>query len=112
MLCLTPAKAQTTRAPIVIDNDKDFHRYALYVPKPDYPPNLRGRVRGSGKFSLHLRPDGTVQSVQTLSSTGNFELDETAKSAFVKWRFKAGPTEVRVPIQFKSPHTAGWPFAR
>jgi TonB family protein len=106
-------RAQTTRAPFVIDNDKDFHRYALYCPKPEYPMNLRGRIGGSGKFLLHLRRDGTVESVDTLTSTGHPELDDVAKNAFIKWRFRPGPSEVRVPIQFKVPRgTPGWPFAR
>ena len=105
--------AQTTRAPFVIDNDKDFHRYALYCPKPEYPTNLRGRVGGSGKFLLQIRPDGTVQSVETLSGTGNAELDDVARNAFIKWRFRSGPIAVKVPIQFKAPRgTPGWPFAR
>jgi TonB family protein len=113
LLFIISATAQTTRAPFVIDNDKDFHRYALYCPRPDYPMNLRGRIGGSGKFLLHIRPDGTVQSVQTLSSTGHAELDDVAKSAFLKWRFRPGPTEAKVPIQFKVPRgTPGWPFAR
>src|SRR5437588_12996566 len=84
-------RGQTTRAPFVIDNDKDFHRYALYCLKPEYPINLRGRrIGGSGKFLLRLRRDGTVESVETLTSTRHTELDNIAKSAFIKWRFRSG----------------------
>jgi len=116
-LCLTfttSVTAQTTRAPFVINNNKDFHRYELYCPKPEYPINLRERrIAGSGTFLLHLRRDGTVESVETLISTGHAELDDIAKRAFIKWRFRSGPTEARVPITFKSPRgTSGWPFAR
>jgi TonB family protein len=111
---LTSALAQGTPAPLIIDNPKDFHRYALYCPKPEYPINLRDRrVAGSGKFLLHIRPDGTVQSVETLSSTGHAELDDFTKSSFIKWRFRPGPTAAKIPITFKAPRgTPGWPFGR
>jgi|SRR6266481_3111591 len=114
LLLSSSAMAQATLAPLIIDNDKNFHRYALYCPKPDYPINLRGRrIGGSGRFLLRLRRDGTVKSVDTLTSTGHPELDDVAKNAFIMWRFRPGPSEVRVPIQFKVPRgTPGWPFAR
>jgi TonB family protein len=105
----------TTRAPLVIKEPKDFHRYVLYCPKPEYPINLRERrIGGSGTFTLHVRQDGTVESVKTLISTRHAELDDIAKSAFIKWRFRSGPTEARVPITFKPPNggRAEWPFAR
>jgi TonB family protein len=117
-ICLifaTSATAQTTRAPFVINNDKDFHRYALYCPKPEYPINLRERrIAGSGTFLLHLRQDGTVEYLETLISTGHAELDDIAKSAFITWRFRPGPTKAKVPITFKPPNggRAEWPFAR
>jgi TonB family protein len=108
------ATAQTARAPFRIDNNKDFHRYALYCPKPEYPINLRERrIGGSGVFLLHIRANGTVQSVETVDTTGHAELDELAKNAFITWRFRPGPTEAKVPIQFRVPRGAtGWPFAR
>ena len=117
-ICLiftTSATAQTTRAPFVINNNKDFHRFALYCPKPEYPINLsERRIAGSGTFLLHLRRDGTVESVETLSSTGYHELDAVAKDSFIKWRFRPGPTAAKVPITFKPPNggKAEWPFAR
>ena len=113
-LFIVSATAQITRAPLVIKDPNDFHRYALYCPKPEYPINLRDRrIGGSGNFLLHLRPDGTVQSVATLKSIGHVELDEVTKSAFIKWRFRPGPAEVTEPITFKVPRgTASWPFAR
>jgi TonB family protein len=115
LLFIATATAQTNRAPVVIKEPKDFHRYALYCPKPEYPINLRERrIGGSGTFMLHLRQDGTVESVETLISTGHAELDDIAKSAFIKWRFRSGPTEAKVPITFKRPNggRAEWPFAR
>src|SRR4029077_11885158 len=101
-------------APFRIDNNKDFHRYALYCPKPEYPINLRERrIGGPGVFLLHIRANGTVQSVETVDTTGHAELDELAKNAFITWRFRPGPTEAKVPIQFRVPRgPTGWPFAR
>ena len=113
LLFITSALAQTGHAPFVIDNPKDFHRYALYCPRPEYPPNLRDRrLAGSGKFLLQIRPNGTVQSLETLSSTGHGELDDVAKTSFIKWRFRPGPTAAKIPITFKvPPGTYGWPFS-
>jgi TonB family protein len=107
------ANAQTA-SPKIIADDKTFHAYALYCPRPEYPINLsRQRIAGSGVFLLHIAPNGTVQSAETLQSTGHVELDDVAKSACLKWRFRPGPTEAKVPIQFKVLRgTPGWPFAR
>jgi len=105
LLFIATATAQITRASVVIKDPKDFHRYALYCPKPEYPINLRERrVGGSGTFLLHLRRDGTVESVETLTSTRHAELDNIAKSAFIKWRFRSGAAEAKVPITSKPPN--------
>jgi hypothetical protein len=67
LLFTASATAQTKRAPLVIKDAQDFHHYALYCPKPDYPINLRERrIGGSGTFMLHFRQDGTVEYVETL----------------------------------------------
>ena len=98
-ICLiftTSATAQTTRAPFVINNNKDSHRYALYCPKPEYPINLgERRIAGSGTFLLHLRRDGTVESVETLSSTGYHELDAVAKVLLSNGGFDRGQRQQR-----------------
>jgi TonB family protein len=109
---INSAIAQTTDVPSVIKTAKDLHASGLYTPRPEYPNNLRGRIGGSGTFLLHLRHDGTVEAIETVKSTGHAELDDVAKGAFIKWRFRPGPKEAIVPITFKSPRTAGWPFAR
>jgi TonB family protein len=107
------ANAQTA-TPKIITDDKTFHAYALYYPRPEYPSNLRRQgFAGAGVFLLRIRSDGTVQSAERLKSTGHVELDDVAKGAFLKWRFRPGPIEAKVPIQFKVPRgTPGWPFAR
>ena len=77
--------------------------YATYAVKPDYPYFARSRhMQGRGIFQLHIRADGTVSSVDTIQSTGYFELDEVSIGAFSKWRFRppSRPTKVKMPITF------------
>jgi TonB family protein len=76
--------------------------YATYTAKPEYPYELRARhIEGAGVFQLHIRADGTVSSVDTLRSTGNAVLDQRARSAYLKWRFRPGPpAKVKIPITF------------
>jgi len=77
--------------------------YAVYAAKPDYPYFARSRhMQGSGVFELHIRADGTVSSVDTIQSTGYFELDEVSIGAFSKWRFRPPGrlTKVKIPIRF------------
>jgi TonB family protein len=77
--------------------------YAVYAAKPDYPYFARSRhMEGTGVFQLHIRADGTVSSVDTIQSTGYFELDEVSIGAFSKWRFRplSRPTKVKMPITF------------
>ena len=121
-LCLSAAvyltwivsgSAQTPTPAIVVRDAKDLPAYAINFPKPAYPYALRSRrAGGKGAFLLHIRRDGTVESVDTLSSTGHVELDNAAKNAFIKWRFRPGPTKAKVPITFRPSNRAEWPFAR
>jgi TonB family protein len=77
--------------------------YSAYMSNPEYPGELRRRrIQGSGLFQLHIRTDGTVSFVDTLQSTHNAELDQCAKSAFLRWRFRppGAPTKVNIPITF------------
>src|SRR5260370_41675704 len=107
LLFIATATAQTTRAPVVIKDSKDFHRYALYCPKPEYPIDLRERrIGGSGTFLLHLRRDGTVESVETLISTGHAELDNTAKSSFISSGFHFSRTKKNMRLNSKHPTAA------
>jgi TonB family protein len=98
------AVAQTPTPVVVVRDAKDLPAYAIKFPKPDYPYELRSRrIGGKGAFLLHIRRDGTVESVETLISTGHVELDNAAKSAFIKWQFRAGPTKAKISITFKPP---------
>jgi TonB family protein len=70
---------------------KDNVAYVIYAERPVYPFELRTwHIEGSGLFLLHVRADGSVQSVDTVRSTGNSILDGSAKAAFLRWRFRPG----------------------
>jgi TonB family protein len=77
--------------------------YATYAAKPDYPYLARvHHVEGSGVFAVHIAADGKVSAVDAVQSTGNAPLDNSAITAFRKWRFRppGRPTKVEIPITF------------
>ena len=77
--------------------------YAIYAPRPAFPADARARhAAGSGVFALHVRPDGTVERVETLKSIGDPSLDQAAIAAFKRWRFRQHEKSwlVRIPIQY------------
>lgn len=95
---LVSANAQTPTPAIVVKRLEDA---VIYGPKPEYPSSARSRhFEGSGVFMLHLRRDGTVESVRTLKSTGHRQLDDSAITALRQWRFHPGATKVKVPVAF------------
>jgi len=96
----TLGEAQAAGEKVTSDDGRVI--YATYTVKPEYPYELRARhIEGDGIFQLHIRADGTVSSVDTLRSTGNAGLDQCAKSAYLKWRFRVNrPTKVKIPITF------------
>jgi TonB family protein len=103
LLCLIlalPVAGQTTNASLKSDDGRVV--YAVYAAKPDYPYALKAHhIQGAGVFQVHIRADGIVGSVDTIQSTGNTELDECARTAFLKWRFRVNrPTKVKIPITF------------
>src|SRR5438270_11902713 len=101
---IASAIAQTPTPAVIVRDAKDLPAYAINFPKPEYPYELRSRrIGGKGAFLLHIRRDGTVESVAILISTGHVELDNAAKSAFIKWRFRPGPTKEKIPVTFKPP---------
>ena len=76
---------------------------ALSAPRPEYPYEARSRhISGSGIAELSINPaTGFVEEVVMKQSTGNSILDNSAVSAFKRWRFKqeAG-RKILVPIKF------------
>ena len=96
---VAPLNAQN----IAMGSPKGAIVYATYAAKPIYPYIARARhIGGSGVFTVHITADGKVSSVGTLQSTGNRDLDDSAVTAFRKWRFRppGQPTKVEMPITF------------
>ena len=70
---------------------------------PEYPEQAKGKhLRGSGVFELHVRPDGSVQRVDVIASTGHRLLDDHAIAVFQKWRFDPHiPIRtLRIPVRY------------
>lgn len=63
----------------------------LSAPKPDFPQNaLRKGSEGSVKLKILLAQDGRVTTAKILKTSGDRVLDETARSAVLKWKLKRG----------------------
>jgi TonB family protein len=73
-------------------------------PQPVYPLAARKQHwAGAGDFVCHIRPDGTVASVDVSRSTGHQVLDQAAITALQHWRFQPGKmgATLNVPIVFE-----------
>ncbi len=107
---IASAIAQTPTPVVVVRNAKDLPAFAISFPKPEYPYELRSRrIGGKRVFLLHIRRDGTVESVETLISTGHIELDNATKSAFIKWRFRPGANKSKGADHI---HASAWRQSR
>jgi TonB family protein len=76
---------------------------ALSAPRPEYPYEARSRhIIGNGIAELSIDPaPGFVEEAVMKQSTGNSILDNSAVSAFKRWRFKHGAgRKILVPIRF------------
>jgi TonB family protein len=76
---------------------------ALSAPRPAYPYEARShQITGSGAALLIVDPlTGSVLGATMSETTGSPVLDNSALSAFRRWRFKPGtPSPVRVPVTF------------
>ena len=91
---MTPQLAEATR------------KFTTFAPYPEYPASAVARhLEGSGWFMLHVRANGTVQSVEVLQSTGHRELDEACIAAYTQWHFRqsfaAKFHKIKIPMTFK-----------
>ncbi len=105
-------KAQPIKAPQVAGPPKPpgmmtasgAKAVAVSAPKPDYPYEARSRkITGSGVALLSVDvQSGSVSDATMAQSTGNPILDNSALSAFRRWRFKPGACspKVKIPITF------------
>jgi TonB family protein len=76
---------------------------AISAPRPEYPYEARSRrIMGSGVCVVTVdTPSGNVTDATMAQSIGNSILDNSAVSAFRRWRFKPGTvSKVRIPITF------------
>jgi TonB family protein len=75
----------------------------IYAPTPKYPLEARWRyVTGSGLYALHILPNGTVASVEVVTTTRTGVLDNAAIFALRQWRFHPTGADrtVKVPVDF------------
>ncbi|HJT79762.1 MAG TPA: energy transducer TonB [Chthoniobacterales bacterium] len=92
---LTPAKQNAAAG-----NGKVF---AINAPRPAYPYQARRHhITGSGVALLEVNPEsGSVLAARIVQSTGSNMLDNSALSAFKRWRFRNGsPSQIRIPFTF------------
>ena len=82
----SPCRAWQTEIPA------DMKGICLYMPDPDYPPQIYHRgIAGRGIFRINIDlKTGRVSEVKVIKSTGYQILNELAAKAFLQWRFKPG----------------------
>lgn len=76
---------------------------AISAPRPDYPYEARrNHVTGSGVCVVTVdSASGSVTDATMAQSTGSPILDNSATSAFKRWRFKPGSvSRVKIPITY------------
>src|SRR5437764_6700187 len=76
---------------------------AISAPRPEYPYEARSRhITGSGVCVVTVDTgSGNVTDATMAQSIGNPILDNSAVSAFKRWRFKPGSvSKVKIPITF------------
>lgn len=83
-------------------SDEELMRYALASPGAGYPEAAqKAKMTGSGLYELQINKAGTTTGVAIVKSSGSAVLDQAARSAFLKWRFKPGVfSRVRVPVSW------------
>ena len=83
-------------------SDDDLVRYALASPGAGYPEAAqKNNITGSGVYELRIDKAGKTSAVSVVKGSGSPVLDQAAKSAFLKWRFKPGVFErIRIPVSW------------
>jgi len=85
-------------------SDEELMRYAVASPSAGYPEAAqRTNITGSGLYELQINKAGATTGVAVVKSSGSAVLDQAARSAFLKWRFKPGVfSRVRVPVSWSA----------
>lgn len=94
------ARPQVAAGPMSISNAKAL---AISAPRPEYPYEARSRhVTGSGVCVVTVDSgSGSVSDATMAVSIGSPLLDNSAVSAFRRWKFKPGTvSRVKIPITF------------
>jgi TonB family protein len=61
----------------------------LSAPRPNFPPSALGKgSEGPVRLKLFFGNEGSVTSARVLKTSGDTVLDETARSAVLKWKLK------------------------
>jgi TonB family protein len=83
-------------------SDEELTRYATTSPGAGYPEAAqKANLSGSGVYELQIDKSGRTTAVVIVKSSKSAVLDQAARSAFLKWRFKPGVfTRVRVPVSW------------
>jgi TonB family protein len=83
-------------------SDEELMRYAVASPSAGYPEVAqKAKMTGSGLYELQINKAGATTGVTTVKSSRSAVLDQAARSAFLKWRFKPGVfSRVRVPVSW------------
>jgi TonB family protein len=77
-------------------------KYAVASPGPGYPEEAqKSKAVGSGLYELRINKAGKVTEVAIVRSSGSRVLDQAARSAFMKWRFRPALfVRVRLPVSW------------
>jgi len=83
-------------------SDEELVRYALASPGAGYPEAAqKAKLTGTGLYELQMHLTGKTTQVKVIRSSGHAVLDQAAKGAFMKWRFKPGVfLSVRIPVSW------------
>jgi TonB family protein len=105
-ICVAFAAPQTTAVwsdgHTSVLSDEEMVRYAMASPGAGYPEEAQKKhLAGSGVYELRINKGGATTAVAIVKSSGNAVLDQAARSAFLKWRFKPGVfMRVQVPVSW------------
>jgi periplasmic protein TonB len=99
---VAPVKAPTVARPSGMQSISSAKALAINSPRPEYPYEARSRrITGSGVCVVSVDATGNVTDATMAQSIGNPILDNSAVSAFKRWRFKPGVApKVKIPITF------------
>jgi TonB family protein len=100
---VAPVKAPSAAKPAGTMSISSAKALAVNSPRPEYPYEARSRrITGSGVCVVSVDTgSGAVTDASMAQSIGNPILDNSALSAFRRWRFRPGTvSKVKIPITF------------